>query len=192
VNAIRLQKDDHLAGLDVINAEKTDLLVVTARGYGKRISLGAYRLQARRGMGRRTIATATIKKFGPIVSAQTVNDSDEITLITRDGMALRTRASTVRPVGRFAQGVRMIRLWDGDQVVSVAVVEASQEEQEQVPGANGHDAEDTDILDLPIDELIDEPIDELVDEPDDEEDDLMESDSDSDSESSNGENADEE
>ncbi len=160
VNAIRLREGDHLAGLDVINPGVTSLLVVTKKGYGKRTPIEEYPLRGRFGLGVRTIAVTANKKIGPIISAHTLRDSDDITVITRDGMALRTRASTIRLVGRATRGVRVIHLAQDDQVVSVAVVEGSPvlEQIESVEeNGNGHNLEEG--LDIAVEIGVDEDAD---------------------------------
>ena len=152
VNAIRLREGDHLAGLDVINAGVTTLLVVTSKGYSKRTPINEYPLRGRFGLGVRTIAITANEKIGPIVSGHTLRDDDDITVITREGMALRTRASTIRLVGRAARGVRVINLGRHDQVVSVAVVEGSpvMEDLEATDQeGNGHNPDIENVLDLP-------------------------------------------
>jgi len=149
VNAIRLREGDHLAGLDVITPGVTTLLVVTSKGYGKRTPIEEYPLRGRFGLGVLTINVAANDKIGHIVSAHALHDDDDITLITREGMALRTRANTIRLVGRATRGVRVINLAQDDQVVSVAVVEGSPVEDQVTPGENGHDADAEGLLDLP-------------------------------------------
>jgi DNA gyrase subunit A len=152
VNAIRLREGDHLAGLDVINPGVTSLLVVTSKGYGKRTLITEYPLRGRFGLGVRTIAMNASEKLGTIVSAHTLRDDDDITVITRDGMALRTRANTIRLVGRATHGVRVINLARHDQVVSVAVVEGSpvmDEVEVTEQEGNGHNPDVDNILDLP-------------------------------------------
>src|SRR5205807_158244 len=114
VNAIRLREGDHLAALDVINPGITSLLVLTSKGYGKRTPINEYPLRGRFGLGVRTISVNAEEKLGPIVSAHALHDDDDITVITREGMALRTRANTIRLVGRATRGVRIIHLSGGD------------------------------------------------------------------------------
>ncbi|MCC7208238.1 MAG: DNA gyrase subunit A, partial [Anaerolineae bacterium] len=161
VNAIRLQEGDRLAGVDVVDESVSELLIVTARGYGKRIPLEEYRLQARYGMGLRTLGQKAIDRFGEIVSAHTLHEDDEITIITREGMALRTRAESIRLVSRAAMGVRLINLGRHDRVVSVAVVEASAPEHvedAEDDSANGHQP-DVDLDALTVDSLNGEVVD---------------------------------
>jgi DNA gyrase subunit A len=144
VNAIRLRDGDHLSGLDVISAGVTSLLVITSKGYGKRTPIEEYPLRGRFGLGVRTISVKASMKLGEIISGHALRDDDDITLITREGMALRTRTTSIRLVGRATQGVRIIKMAKNDLVVSVAVVEGSPEtdqmtdEDEGMDGENGH------------------------------------------------------
>jgi DNA gyrase subunit A len=144
VNAIRLRDGDHLSGLDVISAGVTSLLVITSKGYGKRTPIEEYPLRGRFGLGVRTISVKASMKLGEIISGHALRDDDDITLITREGMALRTRTTSIRLVGRATQGVRIIKMAKNDLVVSVAVVEGSpeidqmEEDMEGMEGENGH------------------------------------------------------
>ncbi len=194
MRAMRLQEGDYLAGLDVINNEVTELLIVTAHGYSKRVSIAEYPLKRRSGMGVRTISLKAINKFGVIVSANVLRPNDEITLITRDGMALRTRAESIRLTGRAAQGVRVVRLSSGDTVVSVAIVKASPVnlEAEAIRTANGNAAADEMAADASLPQADSEialslngdaaDLDDLEDIEDDFEDDLSDDEVDTDSE----------
>jgi DNA gyrase subunit A len=125
VRAMRLREGDYLAGIDVVGPDVSELLIVTARGYSKRIQIADFRAMGRSGLGIRTIGRKAIERYGVIVAARTLRPNDEITLITRDGMALRTRVESIRLTRRAAGGVRLVRLYGDDLVVSVEIVEAS-------------------------------------------------------------------
>ncbi|MCS6872078.1 MAG: DNA gyrase subunit A [Anaerolineae bacterium] len=140
VRAIRLQEGDYLAGMDVINREVTELLIVTAHGYSKRVSIAEYPLKRRFGTGVRTISAKALERFGAIVSVSALRPNDEVTFITRNGMTLRTRADSIRLTGRAAQGVRALRVREDDQVVSVAVLRATSSEAKKTT-TNGHGAD---------------------------------------------------
>ncbi len=169
VNAIRLREGDRLAGLDVIDASVTSLLVITSKGYGKQTLIGEYPLRGRFGLGVKTIAVKATEKLGPIISAHTLRPDDDITVITREGMALRTRANTIRLAGRATRGVRIINLGKRDQVVSVAVVEGSPIEQIE-PGEDGQVLDELELTaeidpEMEInDELLDESDEIIADE----------------------------
>jgi DNA gyrase subunit A len=129
VNAIRLREGDRLASLDVIGEGVSSLLVITSKGFGKRTPITEYPLRGRFGMGVRTISATAAQKLGRIIGARTLREDDDITLITHKGMAIRTRANTIRLVGRATQGVRIIKMSKSDTVVGVAVVSGSPEEE---------------------------------------------------------------
>jgi DNA gyrase subunit A len=164
VNAIRLREGDQLAALDVVNPDVTSLLVVTTRGYGKRTPIEEYPVQGRFGLGVRTISVKAAEKLGLIAAAHTLRPDDDITVITREGMALRTRAETIRLVKRASRGVQIIKIAKRDSVIGVAVVEGSPIE----PGEVGEDGQVLDELALSAE--IDPELeigDELLDEVDD-------------------------
>jgi len=134
VNAMRMRGSDRLTGLAVINEQTKMLLVITANGYGKRTRIEDYPIRSRFGMGVLTIDASMIDtKVGVIISAQALSDDEaDITVITRDGIALRTPADMIRIIGRATSGVRIIDLDATDIVVSVAVVERALPPPEEV------------------------------------------------------------
>ena len=123
VNAIRLGKDDFVTSMDVVVPDG-ELLVVTAKGYGKRTSLKQYPVKGRYTGGVRTIADR-YDETGPIVAARVVKPADEVTLITANGIALRTAVENIRAAGRSTLGVRVMTLDDGDALASLARLEAN-------------------------------------------------------------------
>ena len=94
------------------------LLTVAQNGYGKRTELEEYRLQSRGGVG--IINIQTTDRNGKVVGIAYVHDDDELMLISQQGMILRMKAGDIRAIGRATQGVRLIEMEEGDQVVSVA------------------------------------------------------------------------
>ena len=135
VNAIKLKENDAVAGMDVIGPEDTHLLVVTQNGLGKRTALDEYTTRGRYGLGVRTLARSN--KTGPIVAMRCVNAQDDIMLITREGVVLRTRLDQIRETGRSTQGVTVINLAEGDAVVSMAIMEGDHSADNNTPGVNG-------------------------------------------------------
>jgi DNA gyrase subunit A len=91
---------------------------VTENGYGKRTAFSDYRVQARGGIGIKTVRVTD--KTGPLVTAREVVDQDELMAITATGMTIRIGVAGLRLLGRDTQGVRLIRLGAGDRVVDVA------------------------------------------------------------------------
>jgi DNA gyrase subunit A len=123
VRGIRLRKGDAVVGMVVVghdNRDQTTLLVVTERGRGKRTPIDDYRFQSRGGMG--VINFRINDQTGKVVAIKTVQDSDELMLITRGGIVNRQRVNEIRVIGRATQGVRVLALDDGDVLVDVARV----------------------------------------------------------------------
>jgi DNA gyrase subunit A len=119
VRGITLHRDDIVVDLVVIRPGMS-LLTVCENGFGKRTDIEEYRLQKRSGSG--VINIKTTERNGLVVALKSVTDADELMLITAKGIMLRTAVSETREIGRATQGVRLIRLDDGDKVVSVARV----------------------------------------------------------------------
>jgi DNA gyrase subunit A len=118
--AIRLDNNDKLAAMDICR-EGGDLLIVTAVGYGKRTPLEEYSCQTRFGKGVRTIARV-IDITGPIVEARVVIPDEQITMISADGMVMRTPVEQIAQYGRATRGVRVMGIKKGDRVVSLALL----------------------------------------------------------------------
>ena len=126
VKAINLRKGDRIAGV-VSVTEGGELLVVTSNGYGKRTEMRQYNPKGRATMGVATIsrkAVATVT--GPIVAVRSVHPDDQITIISVNGQALRTKVADIRLLGRATKGTRLINLKENDTVASVARLAAAE------------------------------------------------------------------
>jgi DNA gyrase subunit A len=119
VKGIELRDDDALVGMVVIKRDAT-ILVVTERGLGKCSNIDDYRVQRRGGKG--IITVHRTEKTGDVVAVMEVLPADEIMLITRNGVIIRSSVAQVRVTGRIAQGVRLVHLDEGDLVTAVARV----------------------------------------------------------------------
>jgi len=120
VKAISLMENDHVVGMEMVDPD-ADLLVITERGYGKRTCLKEYRPQGRGGKG--LITHKIIPKTGEIVGIKVVNKEDEIMLIAKDGMVIRLNVKDISRLGRITQGVTLMKLDDGNPLVSLARIE---------------------------------------------------------------------
>jgi DNA gyrase subunit A len=123
VRGIRLRPADAVVGMVVVgheDREELTLLVVTEKGRGKRTRIDDYRFQSRGGMG--VINFRINDATGKIVAIKGVKDTDELMLITRNGVVNRQRVNEIRVIGRATQGVRIMALDDGDQLMDVACV----------------------------------------------------------------------
>jgi DNA gyrase subunit A len=120
VKGINLDEGDEVVGMVVANGndDPASLLTVCGNGYGKRTMLTEYRSQNRGGKG--LIDIKTSDRNGPVVAVAKVTDADEVMLTTARGILIRTRVADIRPIGRNTQGVRLIRLDEGDTVSSLA------------------------------------------------------------------------
>jgi DNA gyrase subunit A len=117
VRGITLREGDEVVAMQVVREGGT-VLTVTQHGYGKRTELDEYRLQSRGGVG--IINIQTSERNGKVVGIAYVHDDDELMLISQQGMILRMVAKDARSIGRATQGVRMLGVEEGDEVVSVA------------------------------------------------------------------------
>jgi len=134
VIGIRLSKGDELVSMAVVSGDADTILSVCENGYGKRTEVGEYRLQARGGHG--VINIQASERNGSVVAARTVQDTDEIILVSSEGIIIRIPANGVNVIGRNTQGVRLMRQKDGAKVVALDVVPAGVVPgQEALPGA---------------------------------------------------------
>ncbi len=120
VKGITLDDQDEVVGMVVANGDEdpASLLTVCSNGYGKRTMLTEYRSQNRGGKG--LIDIKTSDRNGSVVAVTKVTDADEVMLTTAQGILIRTRVADTRPISRNTQGVRLIRLDEGDTVGSLA------------------------------------------------------------------------
>ena len=119
VRGIRLREKDEVIGLEVAKGNAT-LLTVTEKGFGKRTQMEEYRLIRRGGKGVTNIKITN--KNGAVVGIKTVMDTDELMCITKKGVIIRFKATDVSVIGRYTQGVRIMKLREDDSVVAVARV----------------------------------------------------------------------
>ncbi|HEV8122969.1 MAG TPA: DNA gyrase subunit A [Gemmatimonadales bacterium] len=137
VKGIELEKGDAVIGMVVVRRDAT-LLVVSEKGYGKRSELADYRVQRRGGKG--IITLKKTDKTGSIVALKEVQPDDELMMITRNGVIIRSPVDGIRVIGRNTQGVRVMNLDSGDAVVDVARVVKEDEAVEAVGEGNGVEA----------------------------------------------------
>jgi DNA gyrase subunit A len=126
VRGISLREEDEVVAMDVVREGGT-MLTVTQNGYGKRTELEEYRVQSRGGVG--IINIQTSERNGKVIGIAYVHDDDELMLISQQGKILRMVSSGIRAIGRATQGVRLIGMEEGDQVVSVAKLAEKEDEE---------------------------------------------------------------
>jgi len=139
VTGINLRGDDQVIGMEVVEPDG-DLLVVTTKGQGKRTSLDEYTPKGRATMGNLTLDKHAIPEVGKIAVARVVQAADDdITLISTNGIVMRTKAQSIAILGRATRGVRIMHLQEGDAVATMArfsaadlrSVGASEEDEEK-------------------------------------------------------------
>ena len=136
VKGISLDNEgDEVIGMICIESGKSDVLVVSENGYGKRSSIEDYRITNRGGKGVKTINMT--EKTGNLIALLDVTDEDNLMIINKSGLTIRLDVSTLRVMGRNTQGVRLINLRNDDAIAAVAKVSASKEENLPEEGQEG-------------------------------------------------------
>lgn len=137
VRGIRLRSDDHVIGMDIVD-EHSSIFVISKYGYGKRTKVAQFTPHARGGVGIRSAVVNT--KTGELIGVNTLSDNDdqEVIIISQNGQTIRLGLKDIPALGRATQGVRIMRLNETDQVVSLALVEKSElpdedEDEAEVP-----------------------------------------------------------
>jgi DNA gyrase subunit A len=126
VRAIKLEKGDAVVGAVVLRRTGATILVATENGFGKRSEVEDYRTSHRGGKG--IITMKTTEKTGKMIAIKEVVDKDDVVIVTANGIIIRQHALDIRVAGRNTQGVRLIKLGEGDTVADVAAVPAEEEE----------------------------------------------------------------
>jgi DNA gyrase subunit A len=116
---IRPEEDDQVVSLALVTAGST-LLVAAENGLGKRTAFEEYRLQSRGGKG--IITMKVTEKTGNVVGAVTVEESDELMLMTNTGLSIRIKVNTIRETGRNAQGVKLLSMKEGESLQDISKV----------------------------------------------------------------------
>ncbi len=140
VKGIDLEEGDQVVGLAISDPERTQVLAVCERGYGKRTPLDDFRSQNRGGKG--IILIDASDRNGPVVGIALVRPEDDLVLMTDQGQTLRTNLSTVRETGRNAQGVRLMTVADDERVVAIETVADREDDAEGEPGGEEGDLVD--------------------------------------------------
>jgi len=129
VYGIELEEGDRVVDMIVPEAGQT-ILTACDKGYGKRSAIEEYRLQSRGGKG--VINIRTTERNGKVIGLKAVTDDDGLIMITQGGQVVRIAVKDVRSMGRATQGVRLIRLDEGDRLTSIARVAVEEEEDDGV------------------------------------------------------------
>ncbi|GAB3755343.1 DNA gyrase subunit A [Spirosoma pomorum] len=132
---------DHVIGMVCIASSEAQLLVVSEKGYGKRSEIDEYRITNRGAKGVGTLKVTD--KVGKLVAILDVTDTDDLMIINKSGIAIRTPVKDVSVIGRNTQGVRLISLRDGDSISSVTKIKAEEVEDTEQEGADSSVSETT-------------------------------------------------
>ncbi|MGN0672480.1 MAG: DNA gyrase subunit A [Anaerovoracaceae bacterium] len=130
VRAIKLEGDDEVVSMQLVKPDQK-LLVVTENGFGKRTKASEYKIQVRGGKGLLTYDKSKFKKTGQLIGATVVDDDDEVFLINSEGIIIRIKASDVSVLGRATQGVKIMKVDDGEKLIAMARA-IKDEDDEQV------------------------------------------------------------
>ena len=128
VKGVALGENDEVVAMEVVSSEDI-LLTICANGYGKRTPISEYRLINRGGKG--VISIKTTDRNGPVVSAMKVQEGDDVVIVTQNGILIRQNVDEVSIIGRNTQGVKMINIEEGDQVIDVAQIVKQNDEIEE-------------------------------------------------------------
>ena len=140
VRGIRLRTGDHVIGMDIVE-DNSHIFVISEKGYGKRTKVAQFTAHARGGVGIRSAVVNT--KTGQLVGVATLKDDlQEVIVVSSQGQTIRLGLKEIPEMSRATQGVRIMRLNDGDNVTSIAVVEKSMEQE----------IEEEDIIETPVTE----------------------------------------
>ena len=148
VRGISIEENDEVVGMICVEPDsKQDVLVLSENGYGKRTDLDEYRITNRGGKGVKTINIT--EKTGKLISIQAVTDENDLMIINRSGLTIRTAVSQIRLAGRATQGVRIINLREGDAIASVMAVPAAGDEEEVQTAEGAENGAETPATDAP-------------------------------------------
>ncbi len=139
VRGIRLHEDDTVVSMTALHQQEGEILTVTRKGYGKKTSSSEYRLQSRGGSG--VINTRVADKTGEAVGVVFLAEDCNLVLVTAGGQIIRMNTSSIRSIGRGTMGVRLMDIADEDEVTSLALLAAEDEEDDET-GENVQSEED--------------------------------------------------
>lgn len=125
VTGIRMEPDDEVVSLEILRTK--EVLTITHNGYGKRTAVEDYRKTARGGKG--VINVKVSEKTGDVVTTVSINGQDKIIITTGKGMVIRTNLDNIRVMGRATQGVRIVKMQEGDYVTDLVRVENGEDEE---------------------------------------------------------------
>ena len=131
VRGMRLRPKDEVVGMDIVTDPKQKLIAVSANGYGKSTLVANFPTHKRGGVGIKVAAVTA--KTGPIVAVHTLDpEASEVIMMSSNGQAIRVAVKDIPTLGRATQGVRIMRMTDGDTVASIGIVLPEEKDEEEV------------------------------------------------------------
>lgn len=131
VRGVRLRPNDNVVGMDIVSNDERSLLVISQNGYGKATKVANFPSHKRGGVGIK--AAVVTAKTGPIVSVRTLEEgASEVLLISNKGQAIRVALKDIPTLGRTTQGVRIMKMGNGDAVSSVGLMPEKEEDPEEM------------------------------------------------------------
>ena len=129
VSGIKVAEGEKLIGMCIVNAENDGIIILTDNGYGKRTSVEAFKSKGRNGKGVKFMNLT--EKNGTPVCLKPATEQDDLIVITDKGMIVRTHLSQISEIGRDTQGVRIVSLYEGHTVASIAVVPRTEDSADE-------------------------------------------------------------
>ena len=129
------EKEDEVVGMICVNSGDPDvsIMVVSSKGFGKRTAVEEYRITNRGGKGVKTINVTD--KTGSLIGLLNVNEKEDLMITCKSGVTIRTSIATIREAGRATQGVKLIRLDDGDEIAAITKLDEHEEDDEPTENA---------------------------------------------------------
>lgn len=127
VKGITLAEEDQIIDMDIVTKDR-DVLIVTKKGYGKRTPVEEYRVQSRGGKGIKTMGITPRK--GEVIGHKIVSPAEDLMIVTQSGVVIRLNIEDISSMGRYAQGVKLIKVAGDEEVATVARVQRTDEEDE--------------------------------------------------------------
>lgn len=130
VRGMRLRPKDEVVGMDIVTDPKQKLIAVSANGYGKSTLVANFPTHKRGGVGIKVAAVTA--KTGPIVAVHTLDpEASEVIMMSSNGQAIRVAVKDIPTLGRATQGVRIMRMAEGDTVASIGIVLPEEKDEEE-------------------------------------------------------------
>ena len=130
VSGIKVAEGERLIGMCVVNAENDEIMILTSNGFGKRTSVEAFKSKGRNGKGVKFMNLT--EKNGIPVCLKPVTGDDDLIVVTDKGTIVRTHLDQISTIGRDTQGVKVVSLYEGHSVASIAIVPRDDEENDDL------------------------------------------------------------